>query len=165
MGCCVNTLTFFFTNGRGNDIQQVYDWIYSCLLHRAYLDGSLYYTVEMFLYRLSRFIYKVPEVRPRLVPLFKERITERFGLAGDATILAMRLIAAAVVGLDSPVDYDRLLELQETNGSWTGYFYGFLRTGMLVGNNGFSTAVAINAIEGMRQLRLTGQPANFRAWD
>ncbi|KIJ35274.1 hypothetical protein M422DRAFT_212710 [Sphaerobolus stellatus SS14] len=164
VGTCVNALTAFFCNSRGNDVPEVFEWVYDCLFHRVYTDGALNYTVEAFLYCLARFIYKIPSVRNRFESLFKERISERFGLHGDGIQLAMRLISGAVVGLDSPVDYDRLLDLQEENGSWAGYFFSTGRTGFLVGNNGLSTAIAINAIETSKELRQTGQ-VSLKFWD
>jgi hypothetical protein len=113
---------------------------------------------------LARFIYKVPAIREPLVPLFKARVSERFGTDGDGLALAMRLIAACVVSLDSPLDYDKLLWLQQQDGSWTGQYYYFPRTRLMVGNDGLATALAVNAIEGINQLRQTGH-VTLKMWE
>lgn len=98
------------------------------------------------------------------MPLLRERVMERFGADGDGLGLAMRLIAAAVVGLDSPLDYDKLLSAQHANGSWSGDYYIFPRTGLRVGNDGLATALALNAMAGVAQLRQTGK-VTFSMWE
>jgi len=145
---CVNVLTLFYQNNRGHELDTVLDWVYACLQYRAYLDGTYFYTTEAFLYFLSRLISRSDEVRERFKPLFRERISERFTLGGDSLALAMRILAGATVGLISVVDYEKLLSMQEEDGSWANtWYYKFPRTSMLIGNDGLATALAVKAIE------------------
>jgi hypothetical protein len=67
--------------------------------------------------------------------------------AVDAQALAMRIIAAATVGIRDTVDYERLLATQEEDGSFPlGWVYKFCVSGMLIGNKGLATALAVKAI-------------------
>jgi hypothetical protein len=146
---CVNVLTLFYRNGRGHELASTLDWVYYCLLHRAYIDGTLYYaTAEAFLFFLSRLMDSSAEVRQRFGAIFKERVAERFGVDGDALALSMRLLAGHSVGLVSPFDWNRLSSMQQQDGAWTdGWFYKYGASGLLIKNNGFTTALAIKAIE------------------
>jgi hypothetical protein len=145
---CVNVLTLFYRNGRGHELASTLDWVYDCLLHRAYTDGTLYYaTAEAFLFFLSRLMESSKEVRERFGPVFKERVTERFGLDGDALALSMRLIAGNSFGLVNRSDLNVLLAMQQDDGSWTdGWFYKYGASGMLIKNDGLTTSLAIKAI-------------------
>ncbi|KAI0650967.1 hypothetical protein C8Q79DRAFT_924097 [Trametes meyenii] len=156
---CVNTLTFFSANGRGDELPETFGWVYHTLLHRAYTSGTLYYHgPDPFLYFLSRLCVVAPEpLRIELVTLFKERITEQFGAPGDALALSMRIVAAASVGLCDRRDYDRLLAMQEDDGAWpTGWMYKYGASGILIGNRGLTTAMAVSAIQQFRGLQ--GEP-------
>ncbi|KAF8502568.1 HAD-like domain-containing protein [Gautieria morchelliformis] len=146
---CVNILTLFYRNGRGHELAATLDWVYHCLLHRAYTDGTLYYaTAEAFLFFLSRLMESCEEVRVRFKPVFKERVTERFGIDGDALALSMRLLAGNSVGLVNRSDLGRLLAMQQDDGSWTsGWFYKYASSGMLIKNDGLTTSMAIRAIK------------------
>ncbi|KAF8522003.1 hypothetical protein JB92DRAFT_2706727 [Gautieria morchelliformis] len=146
---CVNILTFFYRNGRGHELAATLDWVYHCLLHRAYTDGTLYYaTAEAFLFFLSRLMESCEKVRERFKPVFTGRVTERFGIDGDALALSMRLLAGNSVGLVNRSDLGRLLAMQQDDGSWTnGWFYKYASSGMLIKNDGLTTSMAIRAIE------------------
>lgn len=73
-------------------------------------------------------------------------------------MLAMRVISAAVVGVIARYDLDRLLEMQEEDGSWkNGWFYKYGSTGLLIGNDGVTTALAVEAINAVKALQ-EGQP-------
>ena len=147
---CVNVLTFFCTNGRGDDIPETFEFVYNALDNRAYDNGTLYYLGgDPFLFFLSRLLRlsKSPAVRQRFGPLFAERMLERFGIPGDALALAMRILAAAEAGLRDVQDYQRLLSLQEDDGSWpAGWVYKYGSSRVRIGNKGLTTALAIAAI-------------------
>ncbi|RPD69155.1 HAD-like protein [Lentinus tigrinus ALCF2SS1-7] len=151
---CVNALTFFYLNGRGNELTETLDWVYGVLTHRAYEHGTLYYhSGDAFLYFLSRLLRTAPAVRERFESLFTSRILERFGVAGDALALSMRVFAASSVGLCDAQDYERLLALQQDDGSWPlGWFYRNGSTGILTGNQGLTTAMAVAAIKAYMEL-------------
>ncbi|KAF8574205.1 HAD-like protein [Ramaria rubella] len=159
---CINVLTLFYRNGRGHELEANLSWVYDCLLHRAYLNGTLYYTTpEVFLFFLSRLVESSSRVRELFEPVFRERISERFGAEGDSLAIAMRMVAAASVGLVSPHDLDKLQSMQQNDGSWTdGWYYRFGSTGILVGNVGLTTAMAIKAIEVTGELIKRGRTAS-----
>ncbi|EIW61160.1 uncharacterized protein TRAVEDRAFT_43985 [Trametes versicolor FP-101664 SS1] len=157
---CVNALTFFHTNGRGAELPETFDWVYHVLRTRAYASGTLYYYgADTFLYFLSRLL-AVPGTLPfhsDLAEVFKDRIEEQFGEPGDALALSMRVLAAASVNLSDRRGYDRLLALQEADGAWpTGWVYKYGMSGVLVGNRGLTTAMAVAAIRHFRALQDVG---------
>lgn len=136
-------------NGRGAELASTLDWVYSVLQHRAYLDGTLYYHgADTFLFFLARLMATDPAVHVRCAPLFAQRVLERLGTPGDALALAMRIIAAAHVGFCAEVDHERLLALQESDGAWpTGWVYKYGGADILIGNQGLTTALAVQAIK------------------
>jgi hypothetical protein len=154
---CVNVLTFFYSNGRGEDLSATLDWVYSVLEHRAYRDGTLYYYGrDTFLFFLSRLLSISPVVYNRFSALFSRRIAEQFGVEGDCMALAMRVIAASKVQLCDVQDYEKLLQLQETDGSWpTGWVYKYGGADILIGSRGLTTALAVQAILAVENLNLT----------
>ena len=147
---CVTILAFFYANGRGHELPETTEFVYNVLYHRAYTYGTTYYLGrDTFLFFLSRLLRlsKSPAVRQRFGPLFAERMLERFGIPGDALALAMRILAAAEAGLRDVQDYQRLLSLQEDDGSWpAGWVYKYGSSGVRIGNKGLTTALAIAAI-------------------
>ncbi|KAF5348293.1 hypothetical protein D9756_010514 [Leucocoprinus leucothites] len=153
---CVQILTLFYLRGRDDEVRKTYDWVYQILLHRAYLDGTLYYcSPDYFLYALNRLItYTRQAGKPipsDLFPLFQERCKERIGAPGDALAIAVRLIACHCAGI--PVsevrrDLCTLKTLQCQDGGWP--FCGMYRipsAKTVMGNRGVSTAVAVKAIK------------------
>lgn len=152
---CANVLTLFYRNGRGHELGESLDWVEQVLINRACSSGTLYYhTQEQFFFFLSRLIKSSPEVRQRLSATFKQRVSERLGAEGDALALSMRVIAAAAVGIIARYDLDRLLAMQEEDGSWKeGWFYKYGSTGLLIGNDGVTTALAVEAISAVKALQ------------
>ncbi|KAI0832924.1 hypothetical protein BC628DRAFT_1407287 [Trametes gibbosa] len=147
---CMNALTFSHTNGRAHELPETLDWVYAVLHNRAYAAGTLYYYgADSFLYFISRFL-AVPRPLPfhaNLHDLFKERLTERFGEPGDALALAMRILAATSVGLSDRRGCEQLLAMQAADGAWqTGWMYKYGMSGVLVKNQGLTTAMAVAAI-------------------
>ncbi|KZT01194.1 HAD-like protein [Laetiporus sulphureus 93-53] len=147
---CANTLTLFYKNGRGHELPGTLDWVHKVLLHRAYVDGTRYYaTPECFLYFVERLLSssKDAELHGRLATLFKVRVEERIGAAGDPLMLAMRITACAVAGVYDAVDLRTLLTLQCDDGGWEiGWMYTIPSTKEKIGNRGLSTAMALQAI-------------------
>lgn len=139
---------------RGHELQQTLDWVYSVLKHRAYVDGTLYYHGgDTFLFFLSRLLSISPDVYHDFGPLFRQRVFERSGAEGDAQQLAMRVIAGAAVGIRMFVDYERLLRMQEEDGSFPmGWAYKYGGSGILLGNKGWTTALAVKAIQAFETL-------------
>ena len=85
--------------------------------------------------------------------LFAERVAEHFGTEGDALALAMRVYAAATVGILDSRDYEQLRKMQEADGSWPmGWIYRYGAKVVLVGNKGLTTALAVSAIQKYNEL-------------
>ncbi|KAF8432402.1 HAD-like protein [Boletus edulis BED1] len=153
---CVNVLTFFYTNGRGSELRETFDWIYEVLKNRAYTKGTLYYYgPDTFLYFLSRFLSVSIYARRRLGQLFAKRVAEHFGAEGDALALAVRIHAATVVDLCDTRDYEQLGKMQDADGSWPmGWIYKYGAEDVLIGNKGLTTALAVSAMRNYKELEL-----------
>ncbi|KAI1792345.1 HAD-like protein [Ganoderma leucocontextum] len=157
---CVTILAFFHANDRGHELPETLDFVYNVLDNRAYENGTTYYiggdTFLFFLSRLFR-LSKSPSVRQRFRALFTERVRERCGLPGDALALAMRVLAAASVGIRDVQDYRRLLSLQEEDGSWPlGWMYIYGLSGTRIGNKALTTAMALAAVWRYRACKVVG---------
>ncbi|PAV20273.1 HAD [Pyrrhoderma noxium] len=146
---CVNVLTFFHMHGRGAELESTLNWVYSILQHRAYLDGTLYYYGgDTFLFFLSRLLMISQDAYSRFNMLFARRVQERSGADADALGLAMRVIAGATVGIRMRVDFEKLLRMQSEDGSFPlGWAYKYGGSGILLGNQGWTTALAVQAIK------------------
>ena len=153
---CVNVLTLFYTNGRGGELRETFNWVYEVLKNRAYMNGTLYYYgPDTFLYFLSRFLSVSIYARQRIGQLFVKRVAEQFGAEGDALALAMRIHAATVVDVCDSRDYERLRKMQNADGSWPmGWIYKYGASDIFVGNQGLTTALAVSAMRHYKELEL-----------
>ena len=150
-------LTFFYSNGRGDELRETFNWVYEVLKNRAYASGTLYYYgPDSFLYFLSRLLSVSIYARQRIGRLFAKRVAEHFGAEGDALALAMRIQAATVVDLCDSRDYERLERMQEADGSWPiGWMYKYgPAKNVLIGNKGLTTAFALSAMRNYKGLEL-----------
>ena len=156
---CVNVLTLFYANGRGDQLPQTFAWVREVLINRGYTDGTRYYaTPECFLFFMARLLEQIKGTKTDLSlrPIFRERIQERIGSEGDALALAMRVLASASVGIRDEMDLRTLLSLQQEDGGWeAGWMYKYGSSGINIGNRGLTTALAINAIEALNHLPQT----------
>jgi hypothetical protein len=148
-------LTLFYKHGRGHELPGTLDWVEQVLINRAYISGTYYYVgADLFLFFLSRLLQNSPEVCQRLGRIFKDRMMERFGAEADSLSLAARIVAAMVVDLVDDRDLETLLSMQREDGSWgDGWFYKYPSSGVLIRNDGLTTALAIQAIQQVQQLR------------
>jgi hypothetical protein len=144
----------FYAYGRGAELYGTLQWVHDVLLHRAYLEGTRYYTTpECFLFFLARLLRSSDstELHQLLGPLLKERTRELIGTNGDALALAMRLLTCAYVGLENQVDLQKLLPMQREDGGWEiGWIYKYGSAKIMIGNRGLTTAMAIKAIEAIK---------------
>ena len=152
---CINVLTLFYKHGRGHELSGTLDWVEQVLMNRAYISGTCYYvSADHFLFFLSRLLRYSPEVRQRLGQIFEDRVIERFGAEADSLSLAARIIAATVVDLVDDRDLGTLLTMQREDGSWgDGWLCKYGSSGVLIRNDGATTAFAIQAIQQVRRLR------------
>jgi hypothetical protein len=152
---CVNALSLFYMHGRGGELSKTLNWVHEVLLNRAYLDGTRYYEhAECFLWCISRLLAGSPDadLHALLEPLLKIRVQELIGSDGDALQLAMRVVVCNSVGICDEIDFRALLPYQCEDGSFeTGWIYKYGSSGLRIGNKGMTTAMAVKAIEIMKQ--------------
>ncbi|EIT75023.1 hypothetical protein AO1008_07754 [Aspergillus oryzae 100-8] len=149
---CVNVLRLFCTYGRGIALPLTLQWVYDVLAHRAYINGTRYYTSpESFLYfvgQLCRFSTGVLALRP-LETLLIDRLKERLQVKADPLSLAMRILTCLSVGVSQvEVDLREFLSMQCEDGSWEPC--PFTRYGLSkvsIGNRGLTTAFVVKAVE------------------
>ncbi|KAF8999452.1 hypothetical protein BDQ17DRAFT_1391539 [Cyathus striatus] len=153
---CTNVLTLFHSQNRGDELDKTFDWVYEVLQNRAYLDGTRYYwTAECFLYFLMRLLQVAfkssGEANPKITDLhelLKKRTAERVGVPGDSLALAMRLVVCKYFDVEDPVDIGVLRDLQCEDGGWEiGWVYKYGSSGVGIGNRGFTTALAVEALK------------------
>ncbi|EPQ50630.1 hypothetical protein GLOTRDRAFT_50143 [Gloeophyllum trabeum ATCC 11539] len=151
---CLNVLTAFYYFGRGSDprIEATLEWVHDTLSDRTFANGTRYYaTAETFLYFFSRFLACAKDLRDRFSDLLRDRLMERIGCKGDPLALAMRILACASVGIINEVDGRTLRAMQHAEGHWgPGWFYRYGSSGILIANDGLTTAFAINALRVLR---------------
>ncbi|TVY82214.1 hypothetical protein LSUE1_G007322 [Lachnellula suecica] len=131
--------------------------VISVLQDRKYALGTYYYqSPDHFLFFLARLVCSenALHLRATVLPLLQERLQERASVIGDALELAMRILAAVWTGIYECAeclwekDLQRLRELQNDDGSWKiGWLCRYGASGVLVGNQGLTTALAIKALE------------------
>lgn len=115
----LNALTMFNIFGRGHQVQETEDWIYRILKIRAYRDGTRYYpTADFFLYFCSQVLVHAPHFRSSFETVPRECVLERTEAPGDALSLACRIIALMRRGIQCRVDFERMLTIQEGDGSF-----------------------------------------------
>ncbi|OOO05326.1 HAD-superfamily hydrolase subfamily IA variant 3 [Aspergillus oryzae] len=147
----LNVLTLFHKYGRGHELPETTEWIYSILLHRAYINGTRYYpNVEWFLYYLTRLlrVSSDPTLKERIESPLRARVAERVGAAGDAYCLGMRILACNYLGIDNHLDRRILAEMQQEDGGWeASCMYLFPGAKRETGNRGVTTAFAVRALK------------------
>lgn len=151
----LNALTMFHKFGRGHQVPETENWIYRILKTRAFRDGTRYYpTPDFFLYFCSRLLVHAPHLRSRFEPVLRDCVIERTEAPGDAVALAARIIASARCGVRCSVDFERMLMMQEGDGSFgAGLCYRFARGGMDFFHRGLTAALAVLAVREWDRLR------------
>ncbi|KAJ6101118.1 HAD-like domain-containing protein [Penicillium canescens] len=147
----LNVLTLFHRYGRGHELPDTMEWIYSILLNRAYINGTRYYpNAEWFLYYLTRLLRVSNDLtlKERIESPLRKRVAERVGVAGDAYCLGMRVLACNYLGIDNHPDRQKLADMQQEDGGWeASCMYLFPGAKLEFGNRGASTAFAVKALE------------------
>ena len=145
-----NVLACFYSFGRGQQLERTLEMVHKVLLHRAYIQGTRYYSSpDVCLFYFGR-LYKSSDdvhLKTTLGPLLKERTQERVGLNGSALDLAMRILTCDLLDINCGVDRRALLDIQCEDGGWqAGSLYRYGSTGINLGNRGVTTAMALKAI-------------------
>ena len=145
-----NVLACFYSFGRGQQLGRTLEMVHNVLLHRAYIQGTRYYSSpDVCLFYFGRLYQFSDDVRLKttLGPLLKERTQERVGLSGSALDLAMRILTCDLLDINCGIDRRALLDLQCEDGGWkAGSLYRYGSTGVNLGNRGVTTAMALKAI-------------------
>ncbi|RDX55002.1 hypothetical protein OH76DRAFT_856104 [Lentinus brumalis] len=152
----VNVLHLFYTHGRGHELPGALDFVHAFLKNRAYIDGTRYYFRECVLYFIGRLLETSDDAHLHevLEDLLRERVKELIGAPGDAIALAFRVVTCASLGVKNEIDMRNLLPLQQEDGGWEiGWIYKYGISGMKIGSRGYTTAMAIKAIEDLDKLR------------
>ena len=152
----INVLHLFYSHGRGHELPGALAFVRQVLANRAYVDGTRYYERDCVLYFAARLLASADdaELHGALGDVVRARLQEAVGAPGDALALAMRVVACVSVGLHDEVDVWRLRPLQCEDGGWErGWCCRYGKTGIRMGNRGFTTVMAIKAIEEARKLK------------
>jgi len=156
---CANILSLFATWQRLSDpeLGPSLEYVFDTLESRAYLpNGTRYYPVpEAFLYFVGRFIRRSDIYMPaaRIGQMWnhvlRDRVIERMGVPCSPLELAMRIMLCKQFKLPiHSADLKSLLKSQSPSGGWKeGWLCGYPSTGVNIENMGFTTAVAIQALE------------------
>ncbi|KAK8848563.1 HAD-like protein [Apiospora arundinis] len=155
---CVNVVRLFYTYGRGMDpgLAATKQWIHDVLLHRAYENGTRYYhQPDVFLYFFARLLRENPQsdLYASHASLLQERLRERINLTDDPIALGMRVLACYYMGIRNETDLKHLLSKQQADGAFgIGWLCQYGKTGIKLGHQGLTTAVAVKAIEALKGL-------------
>ncbi|KAF2680431.1 HAD-like protein [Lentithecium fluviatile CBS 122367] len=146
-----NVLACFYRYNRGQELAATLQHVCGVLSKRSYLQGTRYYpSADCCLGFFGRLLESAPndsELQAAVRPLLKECVREHVGKSGTALELAMRIILCDALGLGSGNDLQTLIGLQLLDGSWeAGWMYRYGSTGVRIGNQGLTTALALKAI-------------------
>jgi hypothetical protein len=112
-----NILYFASQLNRASELSETKEWLKDTLETGAYLHGSRYYhSPDAFLFFLGRLI-EFPEMHD-LIPNLTSSLRDRSGIEANPLELAMRLSLASELKVEDGVDKDKLLLLQQQDGSW-----------------------------------------------
>ncbi|GME58528.1 putative had-like protein [Neofusicoccum parvum] len=161
---CINVVRLYYTFGRGSEpgLQPTKDWIQDVLFFRGYLNGTRYYhSPDVYLYFFARLLVENAnsDIFRNTAALLRERLSERINSAADSMGLAMRVLACHYMGIRNELDLQRLLTMQQEDGSFEiGWLCQYGKTQMKLGNRALTTALAVSAVEA-----LTGSAAAAKA--
>ncbi|KAK8062625.1 Haloacid dehalogenase-like hydrolase-domain-containing protein [Apiospora hydei] len=150
---CVNVIRLFYTYGRGQDpgLAATKKWVQDVLLHRAYENGTRYYhQPDVFLYFFARLLRENPQsdLHRSQASTLRDRLRERVNVTADPMALGMRVLACHYMGIRDEADLRQLLKKQQADGAFEiGWLCQYGKTGVKLGHQGLTTALAVKAIE------------------
>lgn len=142
-----NALYFANLLDRGDELRKTEDWLITILDSRQYLEGSRYYpSPDSFLYLLGRLI-KFPALEEKLKIKLEEHLQQRIGKTEYPLDLAMRVVLADSLGVKNDGERQKLLKLQNQDGSWPAdALYRQGKKAVFYSNKSLPTAFALRAL-------------------
>ncbi|KAH8126190.1 HAD-like protein [Trichoderma asperelloides] len=148
-----NVLRLFYANGRGDELTAIRQFVEDMLRTTAFEHATRYYHLpDFFLYYVSDLCANNPAAGELdlIRKLLCLRLQDRMGSSRDSPSAAFRLIASNNMNLVNERDKAILLDSQHEDGRWTGWLYRYGSSGILIGSDGLTTALAVNALEGVK---------------
>ncbi|PTB36219.1 hypothetical protein M441DRAFT_151448 [Trichoderma asperellum CBS 433.97] len=149
-----NVLRLFYANGRGGELTAIRQFVEDMLRTTAFQHATRYYHLpDFFLYYVSDLCANNPTAGELdlIRKLLCLRLQDRMGSSKDSPSAAFRLIASNNMNMVNGRDEAILLDSQNVDGRWTGWLYRYGSSGILIGSDGLTTALAVNALEGVKQ--------------
>ena len=144
-----NALSMLRFGGRLEDVRPTLRFVRGVLEHRIYAKGTRYYlSPDAFLYFVARALSMVPALKDELGSLLHDRLLERIGVNDNPLDLAMRVIAARLLGIDNDDEAAKLSAQQTQMGCWPRV--GLIRCGradVALGAESLTTAFALRALD------------------
>ena len=133
--------------GRGNELQKTEQWLMETLYSGAYQAGTRYYqSPDSFLYFMGR-LAKFPELFDKMKAKLAKQLQQRIDKTEYPLDLAMRTILADSLGIDNDSEKQKLLLLQQQDGSWPAdalFHYGSQQG--YFGSKALTTAFSIKGL-------------------
>lgn len=142
-----NAIYFAYLLDRQSETKPTENWVIQTLDSNEYINGSRYYhSPDSFLYFSSRLI-KFPEFKNKLTDKLKSHTAKRIGSTKYSLDLSMRVNISNLLGIEDKTDMQKLLEIQESDGSWPAdALYREGKNPIFYTNKSIPTALAIKAI-------------------
>jgi hypothetical protein len=144
---CANALYLAYLLGRQEETKETENRLIQALDSNEYLEGTRYYeSPDSFLYFISKLI-KFPEFSNKLKTKLTIHLQKRIGTTSFPLDIAMRIIISDILEIPNESEKQKLLYLQEQDGSWSidSLFHYGGKEGYF-GNRAITTAFAIKAL-------------------
>ncbi len=134
--------------GKGEECQMTEDFLFHYLEQGVRKEGNLYYGNQMFFYFMGEALQSSPHLKKRFEALFVDKVQEQMGSSMTPIDLASRIIVSNEWGLADHMEIERLVYLQQGDGSWpVDMAYTGSRKNLFWGSPMISTAFALRALD------------------
>lgn len=135
--------------GRSVEIEPSKNWVHQVLESNEYLNGSRYYnSPSAFLFALSRVASRFDSFRQDFQGQLYTSVAKRVGAEDRPINIAMVIMAAKSLGINTEEDQEKLLRMQNEDGSWPAdALFRFGSKERYFGSRALTTAYAIRALE------------------
>ena len=144
-----NIIYFAYLLGREKELEKSESWIYEIIKTNEYLNGSRYYnSPNAFLFALIRIINKFKSFDVKFKEQLYMSIKQSIGKEEYPIDIAMVVIVAKSLGINSDIDQKKLIDMQNDDGSWPAdALFRFGSKEKYFGSKALTTAYAIRALE------------------